>query len=79
MILYFGYTIHLYTMHLGKKKDEIKNLGINKAYEKSCLVAKIFSAATSIVCYGGINTAQLGLIRKMGEPPRISSYISHPD
>ena len=62
-----------------KEKDEIRNLGTNKAYEKSCLVSENLSAASQIARHYGTGTAEPGLVTKKGEPPRTSLHISHPD
>lgn len=49
------YTL-VYIASWQKEKDEIKNLGTNKAYEKSCLIAENLSAISPIA-HGNIDNA----------------------
>lgn len=79
MIIHSCYSIRLYTLYLDKKKDEIKNLGTNKASKKSCLVSEILSTASQIACHYGIGIVELGQVTKKGKPPRNSLHISHYD
>lgn len=77
MIIYSCYDIYLCALYLGKKKDKIINLGINKAYQKSCIVAGNLSVAKAslIACYNSIGIIKLGLITEKGELPRTSLYL----
>lgn len=70
MIMYLYYGIHLYSLHLGKKKDKIRNLSNNKSHKKSYLVVKNLSTATPITCYGGTSITKPGLVTKKRELPR---------
>lgn len=60
-----------------REKDKIKNLGTNKTYQRISLVVEDFSVAIAflIACYGGKDTAKLGLGTKKRELPRHSLYL----
>lgn len=80
--MHSSHSIRLYILYLGQKKDKIKNLGTNKAYQKICLVAKNLLAAIAflIAYHGYYGIVKPDLVTKLKESPRtFLHFIPHHD